>query len=109
MSDHRTKKRAYFEPDAITSSTLDCVGTPETLTPGEAAWAAGASASTPSTASSRQRSRGPMDSMVAFASVAPLMLLNSFRRAWTPERYGGLHADTDRHRDRVDRRRPRPH
>ena len=47
--------------------------------------------------------------MVAFASVAPLMRLNSFRRAWTPWRYGGLHADTDRHRDRVDRRRPRPH
>ena len=80
-----------------------------TLTPGAAAWAAGARASTPSTASSRQRVRGPMGSMAAFASVGTPIRLNVLLRGWTRWRYGGLHADTDRHRDRLDRRRPRPH
>src|SRR4051794_2345851 len=92
----------------MTSSTFEAVGTPLTLTPGDAAWAAGTMASTPRTASSRQRRRGPLGSMAVFASVLTFMRLNVRHRGWTPGRYLGLHADTDRHRDRLDRRRPRP-
>src|SRR4051794_12132415 len=91
----------------MTSETFWLVGTPLTFTPGAAALAAGARTSTPRAARSRQRRRGPMDSIVVVASVRTLMRLNVLHRGWTRGRYRGLHADTDRNRDRLDRRRPR--
>src|SRR6476619_6963355 len=88
--DQSTKKRAYFDPELMTSSTFEGVGTPLTLTPGAAARAAGTRASTPSTASSRQRIRGPTCSIAAFASVGTPIRLNVLHRGWTRGRYGSL-------------------